>query len=111
MTVTNEIALNCPELLISTDPIKEVASFGYLGIHVDRYFKFILLTNHLKGKLSKMCGVSVRLSVFLDFQSEKYLYNSCICSVSSYCIGVLGGVSHCTSRCDDLNRFHKEIKN
>ena len=37
------------------------------------------------------------------------MYNSCIYSVLSYCKGVLGGVSQCTSRCDDISRIHREI--
>ena len=35
MTVTNKIAVNRPQLLIGTDPIKEVDSFKHLGIHDD----------------------------------------------------------------------------
>ena len=27
----------------------------------------------------------------------------------SYCIGVWGGVSQCTSRCDDISRIHRKI--
>ena len=32
-----------------------------------------------------------------------------IYSVISYCIGVWGGVSQCTSRCDDIKIIHKKI--
>ena len=37
------------------------------------------------------------------------MYNSCIYSVLFYCIGVWGGVSQCTSSCDDLGRNHRKI--
>ena len=109
MIVTNKIVVNRPQLFIGTDPIKEVDSFKYLGIHVDTRLKFHAQINHLKGKLSQLCGVSFRLSKFLDFQSAKNMYNSCIYSVLSYCIGVWGGVSQCTSRCDGISRIHKKI--
>ena len=107
MIVTNKIVVNRPQFFVGTDPIKEVDSFKYLDIHVDTRLKFNVQINHLKGKLNQLCGVSFRLSNFLDFQSAKSMYNSCIYSVLSYCIGVWGGVSQCTSRCDDLNRIHE----
>ena len=109
MIVTNKIVVNRPQVFGGTDPIREVDSFKYLGTHVDTRLKFNVQINTLKGKLSQICGVSFRLSEFLDFQSAKNMYNSCIHSVISYCIGVWGGVSQCTSRCDDINRVHKKI--
>ena len=42
-----------PQLFIGTDPIKEVDSLKYLGIHVDTRVKFNVQINHLKGKLSQ----------------------------------------------------------
>ena len=87
MTVINTIVVFRPQLLIGTDHIKENDSFKYLGIHVDTRLKFKVRINHLKSKLSQLCGVSFRLSKFLDFLSAKKMYNSCIYSVLSYCIG------------------------
>ena len=49
--------------------------------------------------------MTFRLSKFLDFQSAKKMYNSCIFSLLSYCIRVSGG----TSRCDALNRIFRKI--
>ena len=37
------------------------------------------------------------------------MFSSCISSVLSYCIGVWGGVFHCTSCCDDISRIHRKI--
>ena len=37
------------------------------------------------------------------------MYNSCFFSVIYYCTGVWGGVSQCTSRCNNLNGIHKRI--
>ena len=71
MTVTNEKVVNRPKLFSGTDPIKEVDCFKYLGIHVDTRHKFNVQINHLKGKLSQLCGVMFRLSKLLDFQSAK----------------------------------------
>ena len=53
MNVTNKIVVNSPQF-IGTDPIKEVDSFKYFGIHADTRLKFIVQINHLKCKLSKL---------------------------------------------------------
>ena len=37
------------------------------------------------------------------------MYNSSIYSVLSYCVGVWGGVSQCTSRSDDISRIHRKL--
>ena len=71
MIVTNKVVVKRPELLIGTYPIKEVDSFKYFGIHVDTRVTFNVQTNRLKGRLSQLCGVSFRMSTFLDFQSAK----------------------------------------
>ena len=109
MTVTNKIEVNRPQLFICTDPIMKVVSFKYLGIHVDTRLNFNVQINHLKCKLCQLCGVSFRLSSFLDFQSAKNMYKSCNHSVLSYCIRVWCGVTQYTSRYDDLNKFHRKI--
>ena len=109
MNVTNRIVVNRPQSFIGTDPIKEVDSFKYLGVHVDTRLNFNVQINHLKCKLSQMCGVSFRTSTFVDFQSGKNMYNSFTFSVLRYCIGVRGGNSQCISCCDDLSRFHKKV--
>ena len=72
MTVTNRIVVNHPQLFVGTDLIKEDDSFKYLGgIHVDTRLKFNIQINHLKVKLSQLCGVTFRLSIFLVFQFAK----------------------------------------
>ena len=109
MVVTNKRIETRPQLFIGANQIKEVKSFKYLGIYIDTQLKFSAQIKHLKSKLSQLCGVSFRLSKFLNFQAAKNMYNSCIYSVISYCIGVWGGVSQCTSRCNVLNRIHKRI--
>ena len=108
VVVTNKIVVYRPQLFICSDPMKEVDSFKYLDIHVNTRLKINVKINHSKGKLSQLCGVSCRLSKFLDFQSPKNKYNLCIYSVLSYCKGVWGGVSQCTSRCD-ISRIHRKI--
>ena len=75
LIVTNKIVVNRPQVFIGTDTIKEVDSFNYLGFHINTRFEFNDQINHLKGKLSQICGVSFRLSMFLDFQSAKNMYN------------------------------------
>ena len=62
MTVTNKIKVNRPQLFIGTDPIKEVDRFEYLGFHGDTQLKFNVQIDHLKGKLSQLCGVLFRPS-------------------------------------------------
>ena len=46
---------------------------------------------------------------FLNFQVSKNIYISCTHFVISYCIGVWGDVSQCTSWCNDSNRIHRRI--
>ena len=53
-TVTNKIVVNHPVMFIGADPIKEVDSFKYLGVHVETRLKFDVGFNHLKGKLSQV---------------------------------------------------------
>ena len=85
MVVTNNRIETHPQVFIGADQIKDVNSFKYLGIYIDTQLKTMLKFNSLK--------VSFRLNKFLNFQAAKSLYNSCIYSVISYCIGVWGGVS------------------
>ena len=109
MIVTNKIITSRPQLFIGASPIKEVSSFKYLGVHIDAQLKFHTQVHHIKGKLSQLCGVTYRLRNFLNLQAAKNLYYSCIFSVITYCIGIWGGVSQCTSRCDDIDRIHRRI--
>ena len=110
MIVTNKIITSWPQLFIGASPIKEVSSFKYLGVlHFDAQLKLHAQNHHIEGKLSQLCGVTYRLRNFLNLQAAKNLYYSCIFSVISYCIGIWGGVSQCTSRCNDINRIHGRI--
>ena len=81
LIVSNKMVVKCPQLIIGTNPIKEVDSFKYLGNHVDTQLKFNVQTNHLKDKLSQLCGALFRLSKFLDFQSAKNMYSFCSLSI------------------------------
>ena len=91
---------------------KKLKVSSTLEIYIDIQLSYNAQIKHLKSKLSQLCGVSFRLSKFLNFQAAKNMYNSCIYSVISYCIGVWGGVTQITSRCNILNIIHwKIVKN
>ena len=72
MAVTNKVVVNRLQIFIGADPINEVDSLKYLGIHVETRLKFSVQIIPLKSKLNQLCGVSFRLSKFSDFQSEKF---------------------------------------
>ena len=109
MVVINKRVETRPQLFIGAHQIKEVKRFKYLGIYINTQLKYNAQIKDLKSKLSHLCGVSFRLSNFLKFQAAKNMYNSCIYFVIIYCIGVLGGLSQRTSRCNVVNRIHKRI--
>ena len=80
MVVTNKRIETRQQLFVGADQIKEVKSFKYLGIYVDTQLKYNAQIKHLKSKSSQLCGVSFRLSNFLNFQAAKNMFNSCIYS-------------------------------
>ena len=96
-------------MLISSDLSKEVSSFNYLEVYIDTRLKYNAQIAYIKRKLSQICGVSFRLSKFLNYEAGRNMYSSCIFSVIFYCIGVWGGVSLWTSRCNGLKIIHKRI--
>ena len=108
VVATNRIETR-PQLFIGADKIKEVQSFRYHRIYIDTQLNYNAQIRHLKSKLNKLCGVSFRLSESLKIQAAKNQFNSCIFSLISCCIGVWGGLSHCTSRCNVLNIIHRRI--
>ena len=105
MAVTNKQVEIHTQLFFGADPFKEVKSFKYLGSYIDSRTKYNTQIKYLESKLSQLRGVSFRLSKFRNFPATKNMYNSCIYSVMSYCIGVLGDVFESTFRCNVLNRI------
>ena len=79
MVVTNKRIETHPQFCTGADQLKEVKSFKYLGFYLNTQLKHNAQIKHLKSKLSHVCGVSFRLSKFLNFQAAKNMYNSCIC--------------------------------
>ena len=94
LNVANKVVARRLQVFIGADPIKQIESFKYLGIHVDARLDLIVQINHLKGKLSQLCGFSFRISKFLEFQSAKNMYNLCVHSVLLYWTGVVSLSAH-----------------
>ena len=102
MALTNKILLARPQVLIGADLIKEIGSFKNLGVYIDTQLKYNVQNRYIKSKLSQLCGVSFRVSKFLNYGAASNRYNLCMYSVVTYCIGVWGGVSQCTCQCNGL---------
>ena len=112
MLITNRSVTVTPKIKIGNNEILRVESFKYLGINIDSSLKFQTHIDHLKSRLSQICGVTYRLKPFLDLKSAKKLYYSCAYSIVGYCIATYGGVSQCTQRMNPLIRLqHRIVKN
>ena len=71
--------------------IERVETFRYLGILIDSKLKFNKHLNEVCGKLSKLAGISFKISPSLDFISAKNFYFSFVYSLISYGIEAWGG--------------------
>ena len=91
MVVSNRTFNPSSALVIGTEPVKRVDCFKYLGMHVDRSLKFNTQVDALKAKLSQLCGIAYRLRKFMNLQSAKNFYFSCVQSSLNYCLAVWGG--------------------
>lgn len=112
MLITNRKIQVQPQIFIGNNLIKCVDNFKYLGVNIDNKLKFFNQIIQVKGKLSKMCGVSFRLSGYFNKKAAMNMYYSCVYSSVSYCISVWGGVLLCTHRGDNLIRLHaRTVKN
>ena len=79
---------------------------------MDEKLKYHAQVNHIKSKLSSLCGVSFRLKNHLNFRCANNFYYALVYSIVSYCIVVWGGVLECTHRGDGLERLYKRtVKN
>ena len=72
--MTNKRKGTRPEMFIGADQVKEVTSFKYHGIYIDTRLKYNAHIKHVESKLGQLCGVSFRLSIFLNFQAAKNMY-------------------------------------
>ena len=112
MLVTNRMVERYPSLLIGGNEISHVENFKYLGIMMDEKLKYHAQVNHIKSKLSSLCGVSFRLKNHFNFRCANNFYYALVYSIVSYCIVVWGGVLECTHRGDGLERLYKKtVKN
>ena len=67
----------CPEVFIRSDLIKEFSSFEYLGVRNDTRLKYDFEVEITKSMLCQLCGVSFRLSNFINYETDEKVYNSC----------------------------------
>ena len=111
MIIFNREISTTLQLQIGSDILSQVSSFKYLGVQIDSNLKFQSQMKILKGKLSRFYGISYRIKNSLDHKSTIKIYNSCMYSVLSYCIGTWGGVLFCSQRASCLIRLQQKIIN
>ena len=109
MLITNRFAPQQPEIFIGNNQVMRTNCFKYLGIYIDENLKFHNQIDNIKTKLSRLCGVSFRLSGYLNLHAAKNMYYSCVYATFSYCIGTWGGILLCTHRGDSLIKLQKKI--
>ena len=105
---TNKIIVN-PSLQIHGNTVEFVDAYRYLGILLDSKLKYQEHINSLKIKLSQLCGISYRISPYLNLEAAKAYYYSFVYSALSYCITVWGGVLVSSTRGNRLRRLQKRI--
>ena len=67
MLITNRTVPVQPSFYINSNPVKRINSFKYLGVRIDKSFKFHSNASEVKSNLSRMCGVTFKLEKYLNF--------------------------------------------
>ena len=109
MLITNKRVEADPSIFIDGVRLERATKFKYLGIVLDEKLKFHGHIDKLRGKLSRLCGVSYRLGRHLNLATAKKFYFACVYSVLVYGICVWGGVLQCTSRANEIKLTHARI--
>ena len=69
--VTNRFVPMNPIINLGTDSIEREKSCKYLGLYLDEKSKFHDHFNNLKSKLRQFCGMSFRITKYLDYKRAK----------------------------------------
>ena len=109
MLFTNKTIETDPVILLNQLPIERVTEYKYLGVYMDDKLKYERHIDYLCGKISKLCGMSLRLKGHLDLKAARNVYYSCVYSSLMYCIGVFGGVLQCTQRGNRLKSLQDRV--
>ena len=109
MIVTNRNIDFEPHLRIGNDEISLKHSVKYLGLHIDHRLTFKDQLQLLKTKLSRLCGISYRLSKFFNMSTAKKFYFAFVYSAFIYGISAWGGALHFSGITPKLFRFQEKI--
>ena len=109
MLFTNKLVHNEPIIKLDQNKIARVSEFKYLGVTIDEKLKYGGHIEYLRSTMSRMCGLSFRLSKHLDVRAAKNIYFSCVYSVLTFSICVYGGVLQCTQRAQRLINYHEKV--
>ena len=88
MIITNKKNKNPPQIFMRNNPAKYVDSFKYVGMNIDSELKFSNQKTQVKGKISRMCGVSFRLNRYVNRNAAINMYYSGVCSSVPNCISL-----------------------
>ena len=108
MPVTNRDILLRRIISIYITPMEEVSEFKYLGLQLDLNSKYNSQVKHMCGRLSRLCGMTYRLTSVINLKSAKQVYFSCAYAVARYCICNLGGALRFGYSTNQLCRLHKK---
>ena len=112
MMVTNKKVAVQPQIFLGDEPIPRVECARYLGVYIDNHLRFNKHIGYLQSKMSRICGISYRLSRHMNIKTAKNFYYSCAYGVITYCLASYGGVFNCTRKGERLEKLlNKIIKN
>ena len=98
-----------PVIKIEQNSLERVDS-KYLGVWIDTNMRYSNQMDHIRTKLSQLCGISYRLLNHFNKKAALNMYYSCVYAVMTYGIGIWGGAALFTSRGERLTLQNKIVK-
>ena len=108
MIISCNMIKNVSNISINGINLENVSSFKYLGITFDSKMSMNEHINHLKSRLSALCGITYRISMYLNTDSSYKFYYSMVYSAITYGITVWGGSLHKITYFESLDKLHKK---
>ena len=106
MLVTNKYVSTYPNIALHNNNLEWVKTFTYLGVIFDCKMTMAHHILYLKSKLSAMCGITHRITKYLDERAAKSFFYSMVFSAVSYCISVWGGNLQKKTYFDSINNAY-----
>ena len=109
MVVTNRNIDFEPMLCIGNEQIAHKQCVKYLGLQIDNALNFNEQLKLLKTKLSRLSGISYRLSSYFNMSTAKKFYFAFVYSALIYGISAWGGSLHYSGVTPRLIRLQEKI--